>query len=185
MKSLLKYIDEFNNDLDPEEPLFQHELVNLIRELHNSDSGEEGFALNEVFEVMEQITESTEIFKSSALLVKRHRDTERGNVKCHGCEGFGHFAIDNPSCSRKMKKNNEEFRRRKAEEYKKIKHEEHKKMGEGRKTADGHNENDRTTPEQRTEYEPESDDEIPNKKENKDNADETPKKKSKSLSFFR
>lgn len=84
---------------------------------------------------MEQITETTDIFKSSTSTLLGRRQKEGYNpplgekrVKtCHGCGKAGHFARDNPSCFRKMKRKSEEYQKRKAEEAKYRKNQEKKK----------------------------------------------------------
>lgn len=50
--SLLEKIEEFNKDLDPEEPIFQHESIVNLRKLTSFDEGDEGFSFKDTFSVI-------------------------------------------------------------------------------------------------------------------------------------
>lgn len=43
VNSFMNYVEEFNKDLDPEEPIFQHDLVEKLKSITESEDGEEGF----------------------------------------------------------------------------------------------------------------------------------------------
>lgn len=102
--------------MDLEELIFQHDLIGKLKKMSETNDSEEGFSLEDMFEVMEQITKPIDVFKQSSLLGKRTRERDRGQAKCHGCGQVGHYTRDNPSCFRKMKKKSQDYRRRKAEE---------------------------------------------------------------------
>lgn len=41
--SFMQYVKEFNKDLHPEEPFFQHNLVEKLTSITESENAEEGF----------------------------------------------------------------------------------------------------------------------------------------------
>lgn len=90
----------------------KHDTIEKLRKISDEDDTYDGFSLKDTTEVMEQITETTEVFKASSLLGKRNREYNRPYVRCYGCGRQGHMARENPSCYRKMKKKYEESRRR-------------------------------------------------------------------------
>lgn len=58
----------------------------------------DGFSLKDTTEVMQQVTEATDVFKSSSLLGKRQREYNRPYIRSYGCGQQGHIARDNHSC---------------------------------------------------------------------------------------
>lgn len=165
--SFIEYTEDFNKDLDPEERIFQHELLGKLKTISTSEDSEEGFTLRDMFEVMEQITEPIDVPKQISLLRKRNREGDRGQAKCHGCGEIGHNARDNPSRFRKMKKKNQEYRQRKASE------------SQNRTSVETKN------PEKtKTEYEPETDEDSDD--DHQAETDKKPmEKRHKNKSFFR
>lgn len=160
--SFTEYIHQFNKDLDPEEPIFQHEFVDKIKEIAAKEEGDDGFSLKETIEVMAHVTETTDVYRSNTLISRKETDTYSRTKRCHGCGKTGHFARDNPSCFRKMKKKSEEYRKRKAEES------EFRRKSEQKR--------------EQIEYEPD----LSQGEEDKDESTtESPRKKQRKKSFFR
>lgn len=87
------------------------------------------FSVKDTTKVMEQITETTNVFKSSSMFGKIRREDESPSFRCYGCGQYRNIARDNPSCYRKIKKNVEEYQKRRAsqgrrQKYKKTKNNE-------------------------------------------------------------
>lgn len=59
VESFNKYVREFNTLADPEEDIFENDLVDLLKKLSDEEDNDDGFYLKDRTEVMEQITEST------------------------------------------------------------------------------------------------------------------------------
>lgn len=60
------------------------------------EDGDEGFSLNEMFESMQQITETTEVCKAGSFLPGGSREDDRVYDRCHGCGQTAHFVCTNP-----------------------------------------------------------------------------------------
>lgn len=109
-------MNDFNKDLDPEEDIFQHEVVDMFRKLSGEDESDDGFSIKDETEVMEQITENTAVFRSSSMFARRQRENTRPMVRYYWCGRTGHIARYNASCYRRMKNNTKEYKKRKEEE---------------------------------------------------------------------
>lgn len=98
--SFITYIPEFNKNLDPEEPIFVHELAEKIKELERNEQTNDSFSLKETITVMEQITEPIDILSRHTVMARGEGNTQRRALtkprRCHGCGKSGHFALDNP-----------------------------------------------------------------------------------------
>lgn len=62
--------------------MFQHKMIDIRKRISKEDDDDEGFSLKDTTKVMEYITESTDVFKSSSLLGKRRREDYKSNVEC-------------------------------------------------------------------------------------------------------